>query len=176
MEPSNDRELLNFVLDRLRHERDELLDAWRQIDGKAQATASIAGVFMAAAFVFVQNSSLKLTRVEQWMLLVVVILLVVSIALATLAMLVKSSALPLTGHAAATMVADILRVNDKERESRHVGLLADAVNIWNPANSHLRDEIRRKSALLRSSQVAVGMAAAAMLFLSSVAILTRNGG
>jgi hypothetical protein len=44
--------LRQIALERARYEYEELTDNWKQLEGKAQAMSTIAGVFLAAVFAF----------------------------------------------------------------------------------------------------------------------------
>src|SRR6266852_3037846 len=75
------------VLDTYRKEYAELSDVWKGIDTKAQGTATIAGVFVAAAFTFAKDlTGNKLDNLGRWLLAVAIFLLIVSIAFSVFAL------------------------------------------------------------------------------------------
>jgi len=57
VKPCTPGDLIDLALERARYEYTELADNWKLLDTKAQATAAIAGVFLAAFFTFVYRDS-----------------------------------------------------------------------------------------------------------------------
>ena len=58
------KSLIEFAYSRSKHEHDELSETWKLLDAKAQASAGIAGVLVAAAFAFVRNAALQISVTE----------------------------------------------------------------------------------------------------------------
>lgn len=149
------RELVQFAYDRSEHEHDELSEAWKLLDTKAQATAGIAGVFVAAAFAFVRNTSLQLNISEKWLLSLALVFLAASIFSAVLAMLVRSVPMPLSGADTAKSVRDILRQPENELAERQVNLIADTVTQWAGVNDKVAESVAIKGKRVEFSQGAL---------------------
>lgn len=166
-------EAFEFAFDRVQAEYGELSDNWKQLDSKAQATATIAGIFMAASFAFIRNSALQLTGLERVLLLFVLASLIVSILLAVAAMFVRTVPVPPTPENIAEMVSDLLETAPKEHEERLGGLIADTINAWLPINRELRKELLVKASKLENSQWALVVAADLMAALTVTTVLTH---
>jgi lipopolysaccharide export LptBFGC system permease protein LptF len=164
--PSSKSELFRFTFDRAQYEHDHLSETWKRLDDKAQATATIAGIFMAAAFAFLQSSAVQLTSPQKWVLCAGVLFLVVAITLSVFSMLIQEVSLPPTTARAAKMVADVLAGDPKEFEERYDGLLADTIDPWVQVNAALTTVIARKGRQLLWGQRSLLLAA------FSIAILT----
>jgi len=164
------REFLEFALDHMKHEHKQLSDAWKDLDSKAQGTATIAGVFLAAAFAFVRNATV-VTPAEQVLFCMAVSLLVAGIVLSAASMRVRSVSAPLTGAQVAKMVSHAIERPVEEAVQRYNGLLVDTINVWADANSGLRKNVRVKAARLAHSQEAL-MASAFVVLLITVLVVT----
>lgn len=164
-------EAFEFAFDRVQAEYGELSDSWKQLDSKAQATATIAGIFIAASFAFIRNSALQLTGLEKTLLLLVLASLIVSILLAVTAMLVRTVPVPPTPENIAEMVTDLLETLPEEHEERLGGLIADTINAWLPINRELRKELLVKAAKLESAQRALIGAACLMTALTVTTVV-----
>ena len=163
-------EAFEFAFDRVQSEYGELSDSWKQLDSKAQATATIAGIFIAASFAFIRNSALQLTGLEKTLLLLVLASLIVSILLAVTAMLVRTVPVPPTPENIAEMVTDLLETLPEEHEERLGGLIADTINAWLPINRELRRELLVKAAKLENAQRALIAAACLMATLTATTV------
>lgn len=164
------KQLLEFALTRASHEHAELSETWKALDTKAQATATIAGIFVAAAFVFVRNTNLQLAGYETLLLTLAVLFLVGSIALSVLAMEVRSVSMPLTGDEARKMVGEILQTAESEHTERLTNLFADTVTGWASVNDELRGAIECKGSRVLWAQGSLLLAAITMALLTAIAI------
>jgi len=165
------RQFYEFALERMKQEHSDLLDVWKQMDSKAQATASIAGGFLAAAFAFVRNSLLSLGIFEKTMLSAAVILLVVTIGFALASMRVRVTFSPLTGGQTLKTVEDILDKEAAEAAERYIRMLGTTLRAWAKVNDQLRKANESKSDNLRWAQSALFYSAAAVLVLTVASII-----
>lgn len=162
-----------FAFDRVQSEYLELTDSWRQVDAKAQATAAIAGIFMAAAFAFVRNSALGLSGWEKLLLLSLVMVLIVSIMMAVRTMLMRAVPVPPTSESIAQMVSELLETAAEEHEERHAAIVADTINAWIPVNRQLRADLADKAGKLAIAQRCLLGAAVLMALLTAAAVVLR---
>jgi hypothetical protein len=167
-------DFFHFAHSRSQYEHEQLSEGWRQLDNKAQSTAAIGGVFMAATFAFLQSSSVKLVLEQKIGLSVVVILLVISISLAVFSMLIEDIPMPPTSSNVARMVTDALRQNETELTERFIGLLADTIDPWIQVNDTLIKKIKRKGEKVKWSQYSL-LFAAISLSLLTISVLTCKG-
>jgi hypothetical protein len=161
---------LKFAFDRLSSEYVELSDIWKQIDSKAQATATVAGIFIAASFAFVRNAAFQLNGVEKLFLAAVLVCLILSILLAVGAMVVRNVPMPPEPESVARMVEELLACPETEYEKRHAGILADTINAWLPVNRELRSSLGSKANKLAWGQRALLVAAVLMACLTVLTI------
>jgi hypothetical protein len=147
---------MEFAVGRAEHEHTELSEAWKLLDTKSQATTAIAGIFIAAAFVFVRNTQLNLTYFEKTLLALVIFTLVLSILFAIRAMRVRDVSMPFTGLEALTLANSI--ISDHEQcspfaspESSYNNLLSDHIKKLDIVNNGLRRDIVSKSNSLKCS-------------------------
>jgi hypothetical protein len=163
--------VFEFSFARVQSEYDELTDSWRQVDAKAQAAATIAGIFMAASFAFVRNSALSLGAGEKFFLLALVLVLILSIAMSVRAMLMRVVPVPPTPESVAQMVSELLETAAEEHEERHAALVADTINAWIPVNRQLRADLVGKTCKLAMAQRCLLGAAILMALLTVAAVV-----
>lgn len=149
------RELIQFAYDRSEHEHNELSETWKLLDTKAQATAGIAGVFVAAAFAFVRNTYLQVNFTEKFLLSLALVLLTVSIFSAVLGMVIRPVSMPLSGADTAKSVDDIFHQPEAEWATRQINLIADTVNQWDQVNDEIRKILETKGNRIKLSQAAL---------------------
>lgn len=166
-------EIMQFAYDCSAREHEELSDTWKLLDTKAQATAAIAGVFVAAAFAFVRNTSLNVGPTEKWLLSLALLFLTASILCAVLAMVVRPISMPLSGADAAKSVGDVLRQSESELPERQTNLIADAVTQWAGVNDEIRNALVSKGKRVEQSQAAL---VAATLIVTSLTIVAIHFG
>jgi hypothetical protein len=163
---------VQFAVDRAALEFEQLSRTWDQTDLKAQANATIAGVFLAAAFAFVTGDSAPDTIIEKVSVGATIILLVLAIGFAASAMFLRRAYLPLTGRQAAEMVQQVLERPESEFPERFQGLLVAQLNHATAANRDLRKELEAKALRLSLAQVTlVGSAAAVVV--SALCVLAK---
>lgn len=146
------RDFLQFVFDRATYEQDELVDRWKQLDTKAQATTTIAGVFIAAAFAFVRNTGAQPLGYQKWMFATMLISLAATIGFAIFTMLIRTISLPLTTEEVAKMIKDVLEMPSKEFERRYEGLLVDTMDRWINALNETHGAVTAKARHLMFAQ------------------------
>lgn len=175
------QDYLKVAADRAEKEFALLSDTWKHIDTKAQATATIGGVFLAAAFSFVRNTALALSSQEKWLLCSVVGFLVASIVLAVMAMLVKPSSGPWSASVVTQMAEAAYGAAQRESaqepnavQERFVAVLADTLHDAAGANDRVRVELKVKSDQLANAQCCLVGAAASVVVLTLVAVFMKS--
>jgi hypothetical protein len=167
------RDFLEYALEHLKLEHDQLAEAWKQVDGKAQGTTGIAGVLLAAAFAFVKNAPLNLTALERCSLGLAVTLLVVAILLSAWVMAVRTVFTPLTGAQVSTMVAHVKDSLADEAARNYCGLLADTIDAWSPVNTRLRADVNTKAERLQWAQLTL-LAASLPILLVTISTIASQ--
>lgn len=148
--------LCSTALEAYQNEYDGLLASWRNIEGKAQSTASVSGVFIAATFAFAReiSSQTNLQNLDllKKLVLLSIICLVISVISALLVMWVRSLPAPPGGWVIEEMVNDILNSHDSVK-ARFPAFLQDQLRMWRNTNKYLRKANTTKASLLKSSQI-----------------------
>ena len=166
-ETTKRREFLEYARDHTKSEYDELIDAWKQIDTKAQGATAIAGIFLAAAFAYARAPTTPLVAVEKWGLGLVVCCLVAAIGFAAWAMFVRPT-FALTARKVCGMVAEAIQAQDASSEltRRYEGILADTINALGPVNRSLLNHVNVKAGRLRLAHIAILAAATGIVLLT----------
>jgi predicted PurR-regulated permease PerM len=166
-------ELFKFALEHTQFEYGNLTDAWTRVDEKAQATALIAGVFLAAVFVFLQSAIPSWTKEVRWGFGSVVVCISVTIGLAVLAMLARESSLPPTAKSVGKMVSDVLNQDSNELADRCVRLQGEVINDWIRVNVDIRQLVDKKANLLLWAQRSLLASAGCVSLLTLVILFTK---
>lgn len=164
--PTKRTEFFQLALDRVQYEHEQLSEQWRQLDSKAQSTATIGGIFMAGAFAFLQSSSVQLTVWQKVNFFLVIAALVLSIAFSVCSMLVESIPIPTASSKICEMLTDVFHKLESESGERYDGLLADIIDPWNVVNRSLLEKIAGKGGKIKVSQEALLAAAAGLCILT----------
>lgn len=147
------RQLLEVVLVACEREYKDLLDTWRMLESKAQALASVAGIFIAATFAFARELQASAPPSFRVALMLAVALLLVATAAGVAVLFVRSVQTPLGGAELRTMVdevAPLMRGGDALE--RYCNLLRDQARVWCQAIESLKHANARKSRFLRIGQ------------------------
>ena len=118
-------ELLDLALERVRYEYTELAETWKLLDIKAQATAAIAGVFLAALFAL---KAWEASDGAKFASIGLVFLLITSIGCCLWAMRVTSFQMPPSGNDTFNRVKAYLNLAlrhaaDAQRQTGHDSLV-----------------------------------------------------
>ncbi len=169
-------DLLRLALEGYREEYRDLSDTWRNLDGKAQGSGAIAGIFLAAVFAWVRPLAAGVGIPERLLLSASIVLLVASVVAAVLALQVRSVSAPPLGEETGDMIRDLLRPeNAGELPARIPRLFQDQIRAWRDTNRDMADNNLGKAARVRASQLALLAAASVVAILSVIAVLGGLG-
>ncbi len=148
------RKFVEFAFAHAKQEYLDYSDTWKLLDGKAQATATIAGIFVAAIFAFVRNLSMNLSGVEIALLCFGVISLCLSIGFAVRAMVIRDVMLPPTGKHILSESKEMLNSvsSERELEERYVRMLFDTTDSWTDSTEDLAGKVQEKGAVVAYAQ------------------------
>jgi len=167
------QDMFNFAFDRVKADHAELTDLWKQLDGKSQATATISGGFLAAAFAGIKSTSIVLLFPEKVMLLAAITMLIGSIAGAVRAMVIRNIPSPPAPDAISEMLDNILAASPEDYERRHIALIADTINLWLPQNRMLHEMTRKKAVGVALAQTLLAVAMGIFAIQTFFTVLTR---
>lgn len=155
------------VLGACEAEHSQLTGISQILDSKAQATAAIAGVFIAAVFAFVQDISGRIPSLYIAFLAPSLGLLLLSIFFAVLGMWLQRTIGRPTAEFVRQLILDLWKTDGPDAiGARAGGFYGDQVQEWLPALQRLRIIVRRKSRFVAASQLFL------LLALGLVSILT----
>lgn len=146
-------DFFKFAVEASQAEYADILDNWKWIDSKAQATSTICGVFIAASFAFLKNSQFNLSSWEKVLLVALFVALISAIGFAVLAMHVReTSARPMGAAESHRRATDAAGRPPSEHDLRYLELLKVNAENWVEANEGFRKGIADKALRLRLSQ------------------------
>ncbi len=165
-------QLLAGALQSYRDEYKELSDTWRHVEGKAQGTITVSGIFLAAAFAFVRDLTGAGTGLlEKSILAVAVGMLTATVILAVLSLRVREVVAPPLGESLDEMITDLSGVTDAaeiaERLPRFVG---DQLQMWKNANEAVDQVTKGKAGLVAWAQRLLLLAIALVAVLTGITI------
>jgi len=149
-------EALTSVVNGYREEYAELSETWRHIDGKAQVTASISGVFLAAIFAFIRDiKSVIPSELMRIGMQFTIIILMLSVVFAVLALWIRNVSTAPLGQPLDEITKDFLSVPEKERELRVYDFMRDQIEPWPEINQEIHKKNISKARFVISSQVSL---------------------
>lgn len=160
-------EMYKQVLEACEAEHGQLTGISQILDSKAQATAATAGIFIAAAFAFVQEITTRIPTLYIAFLAPSIGLLLLSVFFAVLGMWLQRTIGRPTAEFVRQLIFDLLKTDGPDAiGTRAGGFYGDQVQEWLPALQRMRIIVRRKSRFVAASQLFL------LLALASVSILT----
>ena len=157
--------LVGLALERAQFEYTECADNWKLLDAKAQGTAAITGIFLAAVVAFIGRDAcsqgtdihMKITAAA------LLTLLLLSIMSSVFALRVVEFDMPPSGRSTKADVDRLLQLDlgeDQLREGRLL-LLKELTEIWLACNDKLDSCNERKGRWIRRAQLCLAGAAVA---------------
>jgi hypothetical protein len=120
----------------------ELYDTWKSIDSKAQATATIAGIFLAAAFALARDVPTTFLPHQRTMLAVAIGLLVVTICLCLFGLQIRRISSAPIGENSKELIDDLLpTLTPSMQGARLSAFIKDRYDLWELTNA----DFKRKS-------------------------------
>ena len=164
------REFLEFALARFEFEHEQLIDAWKQSETKAQIAATYCGVLLAAVFAFVRVAPQSPPTVVKCAIAASAVLLVAAVGLSLSVLLVRRIFIPVPGAQVAAFVEHALAKPETEYPARYEAMLADCVNHWSASNRKLSNELDEKTSRLRSAYFSLGLCSVAVVITTLIAL------
>ncbi len=128
-------------------------ETWKALDAKAQSTATIGGIFLAAAFALARQLPPSYSALGRWGLFVAIVLLVVATCVAVVALQVRRVTAPPIGENISKHVQDLLpALTDSEREERLDAFVLDQIRMWRQTNTDMQKVTSRKACWVSAAQ------------------------
>jgi hypothetical protein len=162
------QDLAKTVRDSYRGRYDDLVQAWRASDTKAQGTAAIGGVFIAALFAFVRDAATRNAEPAMAVVLIAAAVLTsLSVGASLLALRMRRVPAPPLGKATEDLVTDILACPDDELAARLSSFYRDDASLWRQVDDEVYAVSGCKTRWVWASQL---LLFAAIIVMSSIAV------
>jgi hypothetical protein len=163
-------ELRRAVAAAYEREHEALLAAFRDLDGKAQATITVAGIFLAAALAFVEDapSATAPTVLVRALLGSTLFLLVASISAALLALQLRKIVRSPSAVQIGRFVSDLVAAGSDEARKRMGDFYGQVSRLWGASIESLETANARKSRCLVVAQLLLFLAILGAFFLVMV--------
>lgn len=167
-------ELRRFELEAAVREYNDLWDAWKVIEAKAQPLSATAGAFLAGVFAYASQAE-EIGVWGQSLLLLLAILLVACVVQALRSIWAVTVDSPHLGSAAADQVDLILdkTIPPDSYDYRLEGLIADTAREWLSACEDVRTQLARKTRLLTCSLMLLASSAGITIALIAVTLFCK---
>jgi hypothetical protein len=148
---------LDLWLDTLSAYRDEykaLAEAWSKLDTKAQGTAAIAGIFLAAVFASTRSGAVPALAVDRFFLSFAVLFLILAVVAAGLVLRVQTVTTGPPGSEIERGTRSVLKegISPSEVADLRRRFIHSQINVWRSGTAELRTRMSRKGMHLRWAQ------------------------
>lgn len=151
----------------------ELVAAWRNLDTKAQGNATVAGIFIAAAFTYLTKFTLD-GRVEAGILLLALLCLVGCVLLSLGVLRVRNVPPHYLGGFMRRTVANLKGKTDEDFRGYLPLFYEEHADLWHDSSQKFAAANRRKGKLLWAAQVSLIAAILSAALLVALRILTSK--
>ncbi len=162
-------EILREAILSFQEEYKDLYDTWKSVDSKAQATATIAGIFLAAAFALARDIPATFFMYQRVLLAVSIGLLVITVCLCLIGLQIRRIYAPPIGENSKKLIEDLLpNLTENEKSARLSAFLDDRYSLWEQVNSDFKAKFVGKTRWVVSAQ---GCLFAAIVVATTVTLL-----
>ncbi len=164
-------EILREAIMSFQEEYKDLYDTWKCLDSKAQATATIAGIFLAAAFALAREIPVTFVAYQTVLLATSIALLVITVCLSLIGLQIRRIYAPPIGENSQKLIRDLLpSLSESERDARLSAFLGDRYRLWEQANVDFKCKSSGKARWVASAQgfLLAAIAVATTVTLSAV--------
>jgi hypothetical protein len=152
------KQLDDQLLEAFSAEYDFAVETWKMLEGKAQASVTISGIFFAAAFAYARESGAP-TPLPRALLIVTVIALLFSVGSAVLSLALAQVSTPPLGRFNESIVFDLRRLPEGELSDEHIErFVAERIRQWREAIRTVDESNQRKAAHVRRSHLFLAIA------------------
>lgn len=169
-------EFRRFELDSAMREYNELWDAWKVVEAKAQPLSTIAAVFLAGVFTYASQTSAHVSMCEKVLLWLLALSLVTSTIQALRSIWVVDVDSPHLGSDAKVEIDTLLSPNRGPLDNLHTryeNLLSDTSRRWFEACDDIRPKLVQKVHLLKRSLQCLALSAILTLVLIGTSLVGR---
>ena len=165
-------ELLEHANTSYEKQYDDLLDAWKGLEGKAQNVTTVSGIFLAASFAWARDIPHSFGIWQRDILTFLLALLVISVVLALIGLRIRS--VPRAPHSGGiqNMVKDMLELTHAAgRDILKKNFSYDQMRLWKETVDGLETANERKASYILTAQLTLVTAAVVSALLTGAAVL-----
>lgn len=129
--------LLKTVLESYREEYKRIVDNWNRLEGKAQGSVAIGGIFIAGALAYFRENSQIIHCYQKYLFGASIVCLLSTVIFSILALRIRGLPVPPVGEYLDKLVCDLLKVSDSELLGRIPSLVEDQITQWRIVRSSL---------------------------------------
>lgn len=137
--------LLKTVVESYREEYKEIIDNWHRLEGKAQGSVAISGIFIAGVFAYLRDNIALMPCYQKILLGAGIICLLISVSFSILALRIRQLPAPPMGEYLDRLVCDLLEVTDSSLLERLPLFVQDQITGWRNVRKGLVDANLRKA-------------------------------
>lgn len=141
-----------------------LLDTWKNIESKAQATTTAAGIFLAAAFALTREGLDQTSPAETATLLLSLLLLILTVGSAIFSMRISTVEQPPQGSVLKEIVFDRLETDRTPQEA----YLRTLISLWDKANEETILKLEDKAMYVGIAQSCLFLSALLFLLFTTI--------
>ncbi len=149
------------VLGSYKRDFEQLVAAFRDLDGKAQGTGTTAGAFLAAALAFLNRDGVLVSILTRGVALVAILTLMVTIVLAILCLRIRVISAAPSGEEVGALLRRLATEDKDEFGRRLLYFIGDVAALWRRSVAERREVNQRKAKLVRAAQI--GLMSSALL-------------
>lgn len=168
--------LRQMALETFRAEYQEVHQTWRNLESKAQANITLAGIFLAAALAYIEKINPAPNPMEKFLLIAALVLLGASVTLSVFVLLVRDIIDPPMGKFVRKYLPPLLR-RETEKDLRAAIDIAfnQANEAWRKATERARERNAEKAQHLTDAQGLLVAAIALFAVLTIARVVTLGG-
>jgi len=164
-------DLPSLAIEMSREQYRDMVEAWRDLDGKAQGLTTIAGIFLGGIFALFSRDNLQLGHFATLLLISSILLLLATFIGAIASLFVK----PAKAAPSSELVFDVAKAardaTDQEKIERLNRLHNDLFDRWKEANDDLSRATYQKGCVVRLAQVSLMLATITVSTLAGIIAL-----
>jgi hypothetical protein len=163
-----------FVLASYQEAYKERTDNWKSLETKAQGSITIAGIFIAGAFAYIDKGAATMTAHQQFLAIIAVASLVASVLLAVYALKIQEVLPPPYGNFVKANVERFLEVDDEaELKVRVEYFDYDMISQWERVLNVIDEQLGKKVDCLFNAQASLVFAVVVVAILAVSRVVVR---
>jgi len=167
-------EVLKQILKSCEDEYNYYNQSFQALDSKANATAGISGILLAATFAFVEQFKTIASNLSLLLLILIILLLILSMSFSVLSMWVKNVKSPPISELLFDDVIGLYKEGGMEVIAKRIdSIYGQHIRNWFPAIGSLKNALNRKGNYLKFAQWFLEGASLSIAILTVISIMNK---